>query len=88
VNGGRMPALIQTDEPRADNGKTVHLAMIDVRLGLSVGAEVKLRSVDELGQFNGDFELYPVPGIAVVGTDTGIHALRMESATEHTQGEF
>ena len=88
MNGGRMPALIQTDGPGTDNGKTVHLAMIDVRSGLSVGAELRLQSVDELGQFNGDFELYAIPGIAVVGTDTGIHALRMESATEHTEGGF
>ncbi len=86
VNGGRMPALIQTDELGTDNGRTVHLAMIDVRSGLSVGAELRLQSVDELGQFNGDFELYAIPGIAVVGTDTGIHALRMGSATEHTEG--
>ena len=88
VDGGRIPALIQTDEPGAGNRKSVHVAMIDVRSGLRVGAEVKLRSVDELGKFNGDFELYPVAGMAVVGTDTGIHALRMGSATEQTEGEF
>lgn len=73
--GGSVPVVIRHQRTRARMRTKVCLAMVDARTGSTVGAEVTLRLANQLHHFNGDFDMFVIPGRVVVGTDNGIYVL-------------
>jgi hypothetical protein len=62
--------------------------MIDARTGTAVGEEVFLQTANPQTRLNGDFELFPASGVAVVGTDKAIRAVRAEAVPDATPRDF
>lgn len=86
VVGGRLPVLLRPEnlqgskQQRKQRQKQARLTMIDIRTGLGAGEEVTLSQNRNVIQFNSDFEVLVGAGVAIVGTDTAIYALRIGEA--------
>ncbi len=89
VVGGRIPVLFRPGQRGGGGrGNRLRLAMIDVRTGTVVGEEVFLQTANPQTRLNGDFELLPASGVAVVGTDKAIRALRTEVVPDASPRDF
>ncbi len=89
VVGGQLPVVIRPGQILSGEKRHARLATIDVRTGKSTGASVRLPSEENRVGLNGDFEIFwgRDSAVAVVGTHTGIHALRLELDSESVSGE-
>jgi len=88
VVGGRIPVLYRPDRQGGGRSNRLRLTMIDVRTGTVSGQEVFLQTANPQTRLNGDFELLPASGVAVVGTNAGIRALRTEVVSDSSPRDF
>jgi outer membrane protein assembly factor BamB len=81
VVGGRLPVVVRSDDSNPGRDRRAHLATLDVRTGRIVGSELRIPSEENRLGLNGDFEVFAGSAslVAVIGTSTGIHAVRMKT---------
>ena len=83
VVGGRVPVLIPPPETQYRTGTNIRMAMVDIRSGAFIGADVAKWLADQLHHFNGDFEVFRNPGRIVVGTANGVYVFEARDGISH-----